>query len=66
MDRFQAQALIGFDGPDSHSPRSEIQAEIDRLQAEPPPLHPVLTSRIKDLTAILTVATDEGGFQRNQ
>ncbi len=56
MDRFQALSLIGLDGPDSSSPKSEIKAEIDRLEAVPKPHHPELTARIKSLQAMLAKA----------
>lgn len=49
MDRFQAQSLIGLDGPDSSSPKAEIEAEIARLEAAPKPHHQELTARIESL-----------------
>ena len=65
MDRFQAMSLIGFDGPDSSSPRAEIQAEIDRLTKAPKPHHPELTARLESLQQMAQKATEEGGFRRN-
>lgn len=65
MDRFQAMSLIGFDGPDSFSPKARVQEEIDRLTAAPTPHHPELTARISSLRRMLDKATEEGGFRRN-
>lgn len=65
MDEFQALTLIGLDGPDSTSPRSEIEAEITRLQAAPMPHNPLLTDRIESLQKLAETATEKGGFQPN-
>jgi hypothetical protein len=63
MDRFQAQALIGLDGPDTHSPKAEVLEEIDRLEAIPTPHHPELIMRIRSLKTLLSKATETGGFR---
>lgn len=63
MDRFQALSLMGFDGPDSSSPKGEIEAEIKRLEAAPTPHHPELTARIASLKEMAQEATEAGGFR---
>ena len=65
MDRFQAMSLIGFDGPDSFSPKARVQEEIDRLESAPKPHHPELTARISSLRKMLDAATEQGGFREN-
>jgi len=61
MDKFQAMAVLGFDGPDSHSPKAEIEQEIARLQAFE--LYPQIKAKIAELRRMLLTATEEGGFQ---
>lgn len=56
MDRFQAMAVMGFDGPDSSSPKTEIEAEIRRLESVPKPHHPSLTARIESLKTMAAEA----------
>lgn len=63
MDRFQALSLIGFDGPDSFSPKAEIEAEIQRLEAADLPHHPELTARVESLRKMAAKATKAGGFR---
>ncbi|MEO6299528.1 MAG: hypothetical protein ABIV25_07275 [Paracoccaceae bacterium] len=60
MDKYQALAVMGFDGPDSLTPKVEIEVEIARLEAfesEPP-----IKARIAQLKKMLLNATDKGGF----
>lgn len=63
MDQSQVLSLMGFDGPDTLSPKHEVQAEIDRLTAIPEPHHPAVAKEIDRLTAMLETATEEGGYQ---
>jgi hypothetical protein len=63
MTSRQVQLAIGLDGPDSYSPRAEIEAEIRRLEAVPQPHDPLLTSRIEELHRMLAQATEKGGFR---
>lgn len=63
MDRFQALAVIGFDGPDSTSPKAEIANEILRLQQSPAAKHPDVLARIGKLQRMEAAATEQGGFR---
>lgn len=61
MDKFQALAVIGLDGPDSLSPKHEIAAEIDRL--EKAGSNPLIKDRLESLRKMLATATEKGGFR---
>ncbi len=61
MDRFQEMAVMGFDGPDSFSPKAEIKAEIARLESGE--TGPMIKSRLASLRQMLLEATDKGGFR---
>ena len=50
------------EGPNILSPKSEIKAEISRLEALPN-LHPIQKTILAYLKAIMPEATGESGFQ---
>ena len=64
MDEFQALSVMGFDGPDSLSPRAEVTEELARLEAVPKPHHPLLSGQIAHLRKLEAEATEAGGFQQ--
>ena len=60
---------IGFDGPDSLSPKAAWQAEIDRVTALEPKTDEEMTAvreRLTWLQAQMDCATEQGGFQTNR
>jgi len=61
MDRFQAMAVLGLDGPDSTSSKAEIEQEIARLEAFES--YPQIKAKIAELRLMFLTATDEGGFR---